>query len=465
MFDASSLALYYLLCEWAIRLVMVFVIPMRRPPEAARSWLLLVLFLPIPALIAYRLFGRARFPTWRRKRFAATETMRADVAASLTNGPATSASISRLAETLGGFPVCGGNRIEFHTDYDATIAAMIREIDGAERTVHILTYIFADDKTGTSVAEALARAKKRGVEVRVMLDALGSRAWAERTIAMLEFRSIDARLVLPVRLAALRRARGDLRNHRKLCIIDGKSGFIGSQNIVDRDFRPGIVNDELVARVEGPVVAALEAVFSSDWYLETRQELGAIAVHETTGEAALQAMPSGPDFNTPGFERLLVELVHGARARLIIVSPYLIPDAALLIALQNAVARGVTVDLIVSQVVDQRLVSFAQRSYYDELLRAGIAIYCYRDRLLHAKNVSMDGRIGVIGSSNADVRSFTLNAEISLMSHDEAANATLVRIQESYMAMSDRLDLEEWRGRRWWDRFLENMARLVSPLL
>ena len=465
MFDASSLALYYLLCEWAIRLVMIVVIPMRRAPEAARSWLLLVLFLPIPALVAYRLFGRARFPAWRRKRFSATADMRGTVAASLPGDEFKSGAISRLAETLGGFPACGGNRIDFHTDYDATIAAMIHEIDHAQRTVHILTYIFADDRTGFAVAEALARAKKRGVAVRVMLDALGSRAWAERTLAMLEFREIEAHLVLPVRLAALRRARGDLRNHRKLCIVDGTRAFIGSQNIVDRDFRPGIVNDELVARVEGPVVAALEAVFASDWHLETRQDLGPIAVPELGGEAALQAMPSGPDFDTPGFERLLVELVHGARERLIIVSPYLIPDEALLIAMKNAVARGVTVDLIVSMVVDQRLVSFAQRSYYDELMSAGIAIYRYRDRLLHAKNVSVDGRIGVIGSSNADVRSFTLNAEISLVSHDAPANSTLERIQESYMAMSDRLGLDEWRGRARRDRFLENMARLVGPLL
>ncbi|MER0238918.1 phospholipase D-like domain-containing protein [Fulvimarina sp. MAC8] len=465
MFDASSLALYYLLCEWAVRLVMIVVIPMSRPPEAARTWLLLVLFLPIPALVAYRLLGRARFPTWRRKRFAATEVMRNTIGAELGKSGATRTPISRLAEKLGGFPVSGGNRIDFHTHYDGTIEALIREIDGAERTVHLLTYIFADDRTGQSVAEALARARKRGVKVRVMLDALGSRTWAERTIAMLEFRSIEARLVLPVRLAALRRARGDLRNHRKLCIIDGTVGFIGSQNIVDRDFRPGIVNDELVARVEGPVVAALEAVFASDWYLETRQELEPIEIPEAAGDAALQAMPSGPDFDVPGFERLLVELVHGASERLVIVSPYLIPDEALLIALKNAVARGVTVDLIVSRIADQRLVSFAQRSYYDELMSAGITIYRYRDRLLHAKNVSIDGRVGVIGSSNADVRSFTLNAEISLILHGEEANAMLERIQAGYMAQSDRLGLQEWRSRRRRERLLENMARLVGPLL
>ncbi|EAU41292.1 cardiolipin synthase [Fulvimarina pelagi HTCC2506] len=465
MFDASSLALYYLLCEWAIRLVMIVVIPMSRPPEAARTWLLLVLFLPIPALLAYRLLGRARFPSWRRKRFAATEPMRAMVADSLAKEESRPASIARLAERLGGFPVCGGNRIGFLTDYEAAVDALVNEIDKAVTTVHLLTYIFADDRTGQKVAEALARARNRGVEVRVMLDALGSRAWTKRTIAMLEFRSIEARLILPVRLAALHRARGDLRNHRKLCIIDGSVGFVGSQNIVDRDFRPGIVNDELVARVEGPVVSALEAVFSSDWYLETRQELAPIQIPKTQGEAALQAMPSGPDFDTPGFERLLVELVHDARERLVIVSPYLIPDEALLVALKNAVARGVSVDLIVSRIADQRLVSLAQRSYYDELMSAGIALHRYRDRLLHAKNVSIDGRVGVIGSSNADVRSFTLNAEISLILHDASANATLERIQSGYIAGSDRLGLTEWRARRRRERLLENMARLVGPLL
>lgn len=206
---------------------------------------------------------------------------------------------------------------------------------------------------------------------------------------------------------------------------------------MNRDFKPGIVNDELVARVEGPVVCALDAVFASDLFLETEQTIAALPVPDASGASELQAMPSGPDYRVPGYERLLVELVHEAQENITIVSPYLIPDEALLTALKNAVARGVAIDLVVSRVVDQRLVNLAQRSYYSELLEAGVRLHLYRDRLLHAKNVSIDGRMAVIGSSNADVRSFMLNAEISLILHDEASTGPLADVQRGYIRRSD----------------------------
>ncbi|AHE54972.1 phospholipase D-like domain-containing protein [Sphingomonas sanxanigenens] len=465
MIDASHFALGYLLLEWAIRAVMVIIIPLRRPPEAARSWLLLVLFLPVPALLLYRLIGRASFPAWRRARFEATAKMRVGIAGELRGPSPDPSQLARLARTLGGFPAVRGNAISLIPGYEAAIAAMVAAIDGATQRVHLLTYIFADDATGRAIADALGRARSRGVVVRVLIDALGSRPWAKRSLAMLHDRGVDARLVLPVRFAALRRARSDLRNHRKLCLVDGALGFVGSQNIVDRDFKPGIVNDELVARVEGPVVAALDAVFASDWAMETEVVPAPLPIAAPAGGTLLQAMPSGPDFGVPGFERLLVEIVHGARDHVAIVSPYLIPDEALLTALGNAVARGVAVDLIVSRVVDQRFVSLAQRSYYDELLEAGVRLHRYRDRLLHAKTVTMDGIVGVVGSSNADVRSFTLNAEISLILHDAQACAALERVQQACMASSDLLTLNEWRARPRGARLAENLARLVSPLL
>lgn len=466
------LALGYLILEWVIRLLMIVVIPLRRPPEAARSWLLLVLFLPVPAIVFYRLIGRPDFPAWRRARFAQTAAMRAQVAAALghpgADAPAQDGgpgALSTLARSLGGFPACGGNAIAFHTDYEETIAALIAAIDGASHEVHLITYIFADDRTGQAVAAALGRARQRGVAVRVLVDALGSRGWTGRSLPMLHRLDIDARLVLPVRFAPLRRARSDLRNHRKLCLIDGGIAFIGSQNIVARDFRPGIVNDELVARVEGPVVAALAAIFASDWYLETRILLPAPAIPAARGAGVLQAMPSGPDFDVPGFGRLLVEMVHLAARRVCLVSPYLIPDEALLMAIRNAAARGVEVDLVVSAVADQRLVSLAQRSYYQELLEAGANLYQYRDRLLHAKTFSIDDTVGVIGSSNADVRSFMLNAEISLILRDRDDCARLLRIQHAYIAGSTQLTREAWSTRAKGTRVLENLARLVSPLL
>lgn len=465
MFDPSRLALAYLLIEWLIRLVMVVLLPLRRSPEAARSWLLLFLFLPVPALILYRFIGRARFPEWRRTRFADDLSYRRQVADNLRQDDAQAGEMAQLAETLGGFPPCNGNALTLHTDYDGTIAAMAEAIDRAAVCVRVQTYIFADDRTGQLIAQALERAHKRGVSVHVLVDALGSRAWAKRSMAMLHDAGVTARLALPVRFAPLRSARTDLRNHRKLCLIDGTTAFVGSQNIVDRDFKPGVVNDELVAQVEGPVVAAFDAMFASDWYLETGERLPLLPVPNRVGAANLQAMPSGPDFRTTGYERLLVELVHRARRQVFIVSPYLIPDDALITAVKNAAARSVSVTLIVSQVVDQRLVRLAQRSFYQELLEAGVRIACYRAHLLHTKAVVVDETMGVIGSSNADMRSFSLNAEISLLLHGREPVAPLLETIETYVSNSDALSLPEWRARPQTLRLAENLARLISPLL
>lgn len=462
----STLGELYIVAEWAIRVTMLMVVPFRRPPEASRSWLLLFFFLPIPALILYRLIGRPRMPGWRAERFARARVAMMQTAAALPRAEVGGlAPIATLIERLGGFAPTSGGRIAYIDKYRATIDRLVADIDAATDEVHVLAYIFADDATGRQVADALGRAAARGVRTRVLVDALGSRMWARNTLAMLEERGVAARLVLPIVWARLRRARADLRNHRKLFLIDGRIGYVGSQNIVDRDFRAGVINEELVARVEGPVVAAMAVLFAADWYLETEEQLALPPVPGPAGGATTQLMPSGPDYGLPGFERLLVALVHAAERRVVITSPYLIPDEALLAAMETAVLRGVAVEVIVSRVVDQRLVSYAQRSYYADLLRAGVVIHRYRERLLHAKHVLVDGVVGVIGSSNADIRSFMLNAEVSLILYGPDEVAALGTIQQGYVTTCDQLDAAVWRRRPWWQKLIENLARLVSPLL
>ncbi len=301
--------------------------------------------------------------------------------------------------------------------------------------------------------------------MHVLFDPVGSGKWARGTMRLLKAAGVEARAALPFHL--LRgRTRRDMRNHRKLFLIDGRIGFAGSQNIVARDFRPGIVNRELVARAEGPVVAEMEALFVADWYLETEQLLDeAPAIPAAAGECCAQLLPSGADYPLEGFETLLIWQLHQARARAIIVTPYFIPDEALIGAMRTAVARGVAVDLIVSKAVDQPLVNLAQSSYYDRLLAGGIGVHRFIGELLHAKNVSIDGRLAVIGSSNVDIRSFQLNEEVSLLLTDQDSVAALEAIQRRYLAASEAVDLAEWRQRGRLRKLAENVARMVSPLL
>lgn len=455
----------YLICDWVIRIAMLLIVPWRRTPEATRSWLLLIFFLPIAGLLLYLAIGRPQFPSWRRARFTRLSPFLADICAKFKRSAPPRSSAGKLVERLGGWPEVGGNGIDFLDDYDAVIRRLVVDIDGATVSVRILVYIFADDATGRLVIDALGRAVRRGVVCHVLVDPVGSRRWIQSTVRLLRDAGVEAREALPFHW--LRgRTRRDMRNHRKLFLIDEVIGYVGSQNIVAKDFRPGVINRELVVRVTGPVVAQLTALFVSDWYLETETMLAARALlPPVAGGAVTQLLPSGANYGVQGFETLLVAQVHAARDHVLITTPNLIPDEGLLGAMRTASLRNVTVEMIVSAAVDQPLVSLAQRSYYDELLEAGVRIHRYRDDLLHAKNVSIDGRLAIVGSSNVDIRSFQLNEEASLILYDSPSVEALNRIQRDYIVNSDKLDLAQWRGRAPLAKLAENLARLVTPLL
>jgi cardiolipin synthase len=250
--------------------------------------------------------------------------------------------------------------------------------------------------------------------------------------------------------------------------VDGQIGYTGSQNIVDAVYKPGIVYEELVVRAMGPIVAELQAAFLIDWYSEAdpqpaeppRAQLIPI------GDVDAQVLPSGPAYETDNVPLLLTTLLYAARARAVITTPYFIPDAALLTAIASAARRGVDVHLVVSAQGDQFLVSQAQRSYYEEMLDAGVKIHTVQaPAFIHAKHLSIDDDIAVIGSSNMDVRSFRLNLEITLVLYDRATNATLRAIEQRYFARSTQLDPDDWRRRPPGQQFLENTFRLVSAVL
>jgi cardiolipin synthase len=458
----------YEITVWAIRLGALIVVPFKRRSTAA-AWLLFLFILPVPGLLLFLAIGQPRFPRWRIARFLQLRPFFDVVAARLQDAAPSHAGATSPAATLigrlGHMPAVEGNAIELIGDYDVALGQLVADIDTAHHSVRLLIYIFADDTAGMKVIAALGRAVKRGVKCQVLVDPVGSSPWIKRTLRALEAAGVETREALPFHW--LRgRTRLDMRNHRKLFVIDGTIGYAGSQNIVAKNFKKGIVNRELVARCTGPVVLAMEAVILGDWFLETEQPPpNDLPIPSRTGDAVLQLLPSGANYRLEGFETILVWKLHQARERAIIVSPYFIPDEDVLSALKTAAVRGVNIDLVVSKVVDQRLVNLAQRSYYDELLAAGVRIHLFSDFLLHAKNASIDGTIGVIGSSNVDLRSFQLNEEVSLFLFDKGSVASLEKIQREYLAASDMIILAEWRRRGKRAMFAENLAHLVSPLL
>lgn len=457
----------YLVLEWVVRIGMTLVVPFRRSAGATRSWLLLIYFLPIPGALFYAAIGRPTFPRWRADRFDNLGEFYKRLR--LTLRPAERdddhGESAALVERVGGMPKVTGNAVELIDDYDAVVSRLVADIDAARFHVRILVYLFADDATGIKVIDALGRAKRRGVDCHVLIDPVGSYKWLKGTRAALQLAGIETREALPFRIFR-ERTRRDMRNHRKLFLIDGVIGYAGSQNIVDKDFRPGVTNHELVARVSGPVVAEMTGAFLADWYLETEVMLEEkVALPPTTGTVTAQLLPSGADYRCEGFQTFLVWKIHRAERHILITTPYLIPDEDLLSAMRTAVLRGVVVDLVVSAIADQKLVNMAQRSYYQELIDGGIHIHRFRNFLLHAKNVSIDSTVAVIGSSNVDIRSFQLNEEVSLVLYGADAVAPIEAIQRGYLAASDPVDAIRWKKRPALHKVGENIARLVSPLL
>jgi cardiolipin synthase len=474
--SASTWGVLYVISEWVIRLGMLVVVPFRRSPEAAKGWLLLTFFLPWVGLALYLVIGRPKYPAWRVARFGRLPEAFRPVRQRLDHAlqgfrpeqPPLLSSAPALVQNLGRLELLSGNTVELLADYDGSIDRLVADIDAAQNHVHLLYYIFADDGTGAKVIAALQRAVKRGVVCRVLVDFLGGRPWAKSLRRQLTEAGVAVHRVLPVTFLHRKSARADLRNHRKIAVIDGQVAYVGSQNLVDAGFKPGIVYEELTARVTGPTVLELQAVFVADWFLETEETLNAPHIFPApapAGAVAAQVLPSGPDYPATNTQQLIVALVYGARERVVITTPYFIPDDALLQALDTAVRRGVEVHLVVSRLADQLLVSLAQKSYYTQLLEAGVHVHLYRDKFLHAKHLSVDDTVTVIGSSNIDIRSFVLNAEVSLVVYDPGVGAQLHQQQDRYFARSDLLDRDAWRGRSPVAKVCENLARLMSPLL
>ena len=468
----------YVASEWVIRIAALIVVPQRRAASAARAWLLFIFFLPWPGLIFYALIGRAYLP---RRRFKVQEqiyqTIRRIEPRALAGDAVAASAVSpellpalRLAEQLSEFPVVGGNHFELLPAYDAAIDRIISDVDAARRYAHVLFYIFADDETGARVAAALTRALERGVVVRVLMDAIGSRGGLKGLAPALRAAGAEVMPMMPLRLWGPNAARLDLRNHRKIVVVDGRVAFFGSQNIVSAKANRGMVNEEMLVRTTGPIVRHLHAVLLGDRYLETGnlppESDDLIPAERRVGEQGLaQVVPSGPGYNEGTAEAVMIALMYGARSRVVLTSPYVIPSDAFLSAMCSTARRGVAVDLIVDQASNKPLVQLAQQSYYDAMLKAGVSIHRHTGSFLHAKHLSVDDDVALIGSSNFDIRSFALNAEVSVLIYDRAVVADLRKVEEGYLRHALIVTAEERRQLSVGRRALENLARLTDSLL
>ncbi len=463
--------------------IAIILISARRRPSTAIAWMLTIIFIPFIGAIAFFLVGLSRLPKRRREKqrevseliLARTEGL--DRVSHRDEWPEWLGSSVRLNENLGALPMVGGTRAELTDDYDGSIASMVADIDTAEQYVHVEFFILTLDETTEPFFAALERATARGVTVRVLSDHLMSILSSARkpTLARLAAMGAEWHGMLPLRPLRGQWQRPDLRNHRKLVVVDGRVGHTGSQNMIASNYgkkkaiKRGLHWHEVMVRLEGPVVRELDAVFVTDWYSETDELLPLDTSPVVLGDdAALldaQVLPSGPSFENDNNLKLYTTLIHKAERHVSITSPYFVPDEAIQLAIVTAASRGLLVELYVSEIGDQFLVYHAQRSYYEDLLRAGVRIYLYQaPTVLHSKHFTIDDDVSIVGSSNMDIRSFSLNMEVSVMVHGAEFAQRMRAIEASYREHSRELTLDEWVRRPWGEKVRDSLARLTSSL-
>lgn len=450
-------------------------------PPARLAWFIVLMVLPYVGSIIYFLFGEIDLGNKANRRHTEIfNQIRAKAAPLMGSIDDTTRLIEPLyrpafqyAGSINGFHPVEGNKAQLMADAAATNARLIADIDAAQSYVHVLYYIWLNDRTGTEVAHALIRAAGRGVTCRAMADGLGSRAlvksplWQEMKDA-----GVQLAIALPLNnpLRTLLTSRIDLRNHRKITVIDGNITFCGSRNSADPEFHvkakyaPWV---DIMLRFEGPIVAQNELLFLSDWMQATGESLDGFELTTTaiTGGFPAQVMGDGPTERKGATPQLFANLIACAQDTLTLSTPYFVPDATVLEALCSAAHRGVTVTLIFPKVNDSWIVAAASRSYYRKLLSAGCEIHEFKGGLLHAKTLTIDGRISLIGSSNLDLRSFDLNYENNILLQDVDVTAAIRERQGQYISQSDPVKLTQvlaWPHHR---RIWNNVIATIGPVL
>ena len=477
-----------LIIDYSIKLVAIGFVPENRRPSSSNAWLLVILALPYLGLPLFLSMG-SPYINQRRHRVQEAATQQIinvhknvpDYPEGVVNLNPELASVIKLNRTLTAMPAVTGTNHGVHSNYEETIAAMAQAVDKAKHYVHVEIFIVAWDNTTDVFFRALARAVQRGVKVRLLLDHIGSRKYPgfHKLGRRLDAIGVEWYLMLPLLPLRWRWRRPDLRNHRKMLIIDGERGFLGSLNMIDssylmpKNIREGRRWVDVMVELSGPVIASMNTIFAVDWLMESDELLEIVdQVHPEIDRDqvnVVQLVPSGPGYSTEPNLRMFNSIIHHAKERLVMCSPYFIPDESMLEAVTSACYRGVRVELLVSEQADQFAVGHAQSSYYQALLEAGVRIYLYKaPYVLHSKYVLADpdspDAVGVVGSSNMDMRSFGLNYEVSLMMTRGNIIAQLDDLTAEYLRNSTELTLDEWNNRSYARRYVDNIMRLTSAL-
>jgi cardiolipin synthase len=479
-FYSAVAALLHLLVELAV-MARVLLRPNRQPASRI-AWIVVIAALPVVGILSYLLFGETSIG---RRRIARVHSvieampefpaaMPGDEANLVANMPERHTNLFRVGQSISTFEPIGGNSASLPADSNAVIDAMVADIDAAEQHVHLLFYIWLTDSNGCKVVEALKRAAGRGVICRVMADDLGSRTMIHSPHwQAMQDAGVHVAVALPIGNPLLRPFRGriDLRDHRKIVVIDACITYCGSQNCADPEFRvkpkyaPWV---DIMMRFEGPIATQNQFLFARDWMTyadENLDELLRQPISAPRPGFPAQVVASGPTARNSAMPEMFSSLMYAARRTLVITTPYYVPDESIQNALCAAAYRGVDTTIIFPARNDSWIVAAASRSYYADLLAAGVKIYEYQGGLLHTKSLTLDGEAALIGSANMDHRSFDLNYENNILFCDPALTAVMMQRQQEYIARSRPVEPKEvaaWPVTR---RLWNNIIAMLGPVL
>ena len=453
-----------------------------RDPASRFAWVIVMAVLPLVGIVAYLLLGEtsigrrrvtslrdvlARLPDVADTPGAQDVNFQADIAPHY-------AHLFRVGRSVNGFHPLGGNQARLLPDSNSCIDAMVADIDAASDHVHLMFYIWLPDNNGLKMVEALKRAAARQVACRAMADGLGSRTMiASEHWRALRAAGVQVATALPIGNLLVRALRGriDLRNHRKIMVIDNRITYCGSQNCADPEFRvkakfaPWV---DAMIRFTGPIARQNQYLFTSDWMAAVDEDIsGVLRQPLPPGDSGFtaQVIGTGPSARYSAMPEVFETLMFAARCELFITTPYYVPDEAMQGALCASARRGVATTIIFPARNDSWIVGAASRSYYADLLAAGVRIFEYQGGLLHTKSLTVDGELALIGSANMDRRSFELNFENNILFHDAALTAELRRRQDAYLAQSRPVTaamVAQWPMTR---RLLNNTVAMFGPVL
>lgn len=443
----------------------------KRDVRSAIAWVWFILLVPAVGAVAYALFGinriRVRAAELRPRRLHPPPP---HPVASIHPAPEHAPSQVRLVDEVSGRPRHPGNRVDPLDGGDRAYPAMLEAIAGARRSVLLQTYIFDHDPAGERFADALVDARRRGVEVRVLVDAVGARYSRRSMVAALVRRGVDARAFLPT-LLPWRFPYANLRNHRKILVVDGEVGFTGGMNVRAgcwSALEPAHPVRDVHFRVEGPVVAELVDVFAEDWAFTTRRYLEGEAFFpplRPRGDVVARVVPDGPDGDLYKLRWTLLGALAQAERSVHLVTPYFLPDEVLKSALVVAALRGVDVDIVLPARNNLRFIQWASTHDLYEVLEKGCRVWLSPPPFDHTKLFVVDRRWALVGSANWDPRSLRLNFELGL----ELTNAPLAErlddLARSRRADATRYTLVDWYARPLPTKLGHGVARLFAPYL